>query len=58
VHSIILFFIDVFLMWQIFSTIKSQDFSTPPPGIICQIDGKDLNYDANYTSFNITAEIE
>jgi hypothetical protein len=45
-------------MWQIFSTIKSQDFSTPPPGIICQINGKDLNCDANYTSFNITAEIE
>jgi len=41
-----------------FSTIKSQDLSTPPPGLICQINGKDLNCDANYTSFNITAEIE
>jgi hypothetical protein len=45
-------------MWQMFSTIKCQDSSTPPPGIICEIDGKDLNCDANNTSFNITAEIE
>jgi hypothetical protein len=45
-------------MWQMFSTIKCQDLSTPPPRIICQIDGNDLSCDANYTSFNITAEIE
>ncbi len=31
---------------------------TPVEGIVCRIDGNDLNCDANYMSFNITAEIE
>jgi hypothetical protein len=34
------------------------ELTTAPPGIRCQIEGIDLKCDANYQSFNITAEIE
>jgi hypothetical protein len=39
-------------------TITPTTTETPVGGIVCRIDRKDLNCDANYTSFNITAEIE
>jgi hypothetical protein len=39
-------------------TITPTTTGTPVGGMVCQIDGNNLNCDANYESFNITAEIE
>jgi hypothetical protein len=40
------------------TTTTTTTTESPVEGIVCRIDGNNLNCDANYTSFNITAEIE
>jgi hypothetical protein len=40
------------------TTTTIQSTIPPVEGIMCGIDGNDLNCDANYQTFNITAEIE